>query len=275
MATKQKQYTLYIDESETSNSNNGQPHFCMAGAIINDREYEIVENEVNNLKRSIWNDCTNPETIILHQKNIIDASKGRLNVSRFPEYERFKSKEFRRQFYSEFSKIFDCGKIQIVGGSIDVDYMERHYDVQKPNGAGNITQYRNQTNKYLITLQLLLENYCHFLTVHNAKGRIVYEHIGEIDNERICSKFYQIKLMGSMYMTKEAMHNHLLGINFVKKDENNAGLQIADFIPNAFARDHAQFGQLDRNDVLIRKMKYYRYDGLKRNQDRFGIKFMP
>lgn len=32
MATRQKQYTLYIDESQTSN-NGGCPHFCMAGVI--------------------------------------------------------------------------------------------------------------------------------------------------------------------------------------------------------------------------------------------------
>lgn len=275
MATRQKRYTLYIDESETSNNCNGQPHFCMAGAIINDKEYGIVENEVNKLKRSIWNDCSNPETIILHQKNIIAASKGKLDVSKFPEYERFKSKQFRKRFYSEFANIFDCNKICIVGGSIDVDYMEKYYDVQKPHATGEPIRYRNQTNKYLITLQLLLENYCHFLIVHNAKGRIVYEHIGEIDNERICSKFYQIKLMGSMYITKEAMYNHLLGINFVRKDENNAGLQIADFIPNAFSRDHAGFGQLDKDDTLIRKMKYHRYGGLQKNQDRYGIKYMP
>lgn len=275
MATRQKQYTLYIDESETSNSHNGQPHFCMAGVIINDKEYGIVENEVNKLKRRIWNDYDNPEMIILHQKNIIDASKGKLNISKFPEYERFRSNSFRRRFYSEFANIFDCGKIRIVGGSIDVNYMEKYYNVQKQYIVGQPIQYRNQTNKYLITLQLLLENYCHFLAVHNAKGRIVYEHIGEIDNERICSKFYQIKLMGSMYMTKEAMYNHLLGINFIKKDENNAGLQIADFIPNAFAREHAQFGQLDHDNVLINKMKYYRYDGLQRKQERYGIKYMP
>lgn len=80
MATKQKQYTLYIDESQTHDNFEKQPHFCMAGAIINDREYGIVENEINKLKRTIWSDYSHPEKIILHQKNIIDASKGNLSV---------------------------------------------------------------------------------------------------------------------------------------------------------------------------------------------------
>lgn len=275
MATKQKQYTLYIDESQTHNQYQQQPHFCMAGAIINDKEYAIVENELNQLKRNVWSHCPNPEKIILHQKNIIDASKNKLDISKFPEYMSFRSKGFRKQFYANLAKIFDCNKIRIVGGSINVEYMEKCYEIKKPQITGNPIQYRNQTNKYLITLQLLLENYCHFLIVNNGKGRIVYESISEIDNERICSKFYQIKLMGSMYITKEAMDNHLLGINFIKKDENNAGLQIADFIPYAFAREHAKFNQLDKDNTLIRKMKYYRYDGKQKDQNRYGIKYMP
>lgn len=275
MATKQKQYTLYIDESQTHNQFHQLPHFCMAGAIINDKEYIIVENAINTLKRTIWSDCQFPEKIILHQKNIIDASKNKLDISKFPEYTRFKSKGFRKKFYSNFAKVFDCNKINIVGASINVKYMEDCYDIQKPLLPGETIQYRNQTNKYLITLQLLLENYCHFLLTHNGKGRIVYESISEIDNERICSKFYQIKLMGSMYTTKEAMNHHLLGINFIKKEENNAGLQVADFIPYAFAREHAGFNQLDKDNTLIRKMKYYRYGRQQNSQDRFGIKYMP
>lgn len=274
MATRQKQYTLYIDESQTSN-NGGCPHFCMAGVIINDRDYSLVENQVNDLKRKIWSDNANPESIILHQKNIFDASRGRLDIQKYPEYGRFRSKTFRKSFYVDFSKVFDCQKISIVGGSMNVNYMERHYNIKKPTPHGTPDEFRNETNKYLITLQLMLENYCHFLAFNNAKGRIVYEYISEIDNERITSKFYQIKLMGSMYITKQAMEEHLLGINFVKKEKNNAGLQVADFVPNAFAREYAGFGQLDADTTLINKMKYFRYRGVDGNQDRYGVKYMP
>ena len=63
--------------------------------------------------------------------------------------------------------------------------------------------------------------------------------------------------------------------NFVKKEKNNAGLQVADFVPNAFAREHAGFGQLDADTTLINKMKYFRYRGVDGNQDRYGVKYMP
>ena len=48
-----------------------------------------------------------------------------------------------------------------------------------------------------------------------------------------------MKLMGSMYMDKNTAEKRLLGIDFIDKDENCAGLQIADFVPLGFARDHA------------------------------------
>ena len=50
---------------------------------------------------------------------------------------------------------------------MNVEYMEKCYDVQKPRIPGEALQYRNQTNKYLITLQLLLENYSHFLVTEH------------------------------------------------------------------------------------------------------------
>ena len=36
-------------------------------------------------------------------------------------------------------------------------------------------------------------------------------------------------------MTKEAAEKRLLGIDFIDKSDNEAGLQIADFVPNSFA----------------------------------------
>ena len=82
-----------------------------------------------------------------------------------------------------------------------------------------------------------------------------------------------MKLMGSMYMTKEAAERRLLGIDFIDKSNNEAGLQIADFIPNSFARDHAGISQSNPN--IFATLRYSLYDGNMGNRDRFGIKYMP
>lgn len=82
-----------------------------------------------------------------------------------------------------------------------------------------------------------------------------------------------MKLMGSMYMTKEAAEKRLLGIDFIYKSNNEAGLQIADFIPNSFARDRAGISQPNPN--IFGTLRYNLYDGNMGNRDRFGIKYMP
>ena len=82
-----------------------------------------------------------------------------------------------------------------------------------------------------------------------------------------------MKLMGSMYMTKETAEKRLLGIDFVDKTSNEAGLQIADFVPNSFARDHAGMKQLEPN--IFSTLKYHLYDGNMGFDDRFGVKYMP
>jgi len=79
--------------------------------------------------------------------------------------------------------------------------------------------------------------------------------------------------MGSMYMAEEAAEKRLLGIDFIDKTDNEAGLQIADFIPNSFARDHAGFGQSNPN--IFGTLRYNLYDGNMGSRDRFGIKYMP
>ena len=77
MATGKKQYTLYLDESETHTHNkithkNEESHFCMAGIIVAIDEYDRLEESVNKLKHNVWSECSNPEDIILHQMLITD-----------------------------------------------------------------------------------------------------------------------------------------------------------------------------------------------------------
>ena len=89
-----KQYTLYLDESETSTYNpttgrRENPHFCMAGVIVQTDRIADLDNSVKTFKRTIWHDLPNPEDVILHQMRLSEAEKGRLNKIKHPEYARF------------------------------------------------------------------------------------------------------------------------------------------------------------------------------------------
>lgn len=263
-----KRYTLFLDESETHKHNkathsDSNYYFCMAGVIVAEDDYAQLQSSVNQLKRNVWPELSNPESVILHQMRLIEAEKGRLDASKYPEYSKFNRRSERKKFYDELKKVFVNNKLTIVGSSINEDNLKQYYWVTG----------KNKQDQYLVAMQLLLENYCHFLCTNNAMGNIVYEHRELIGNEKLRDKYYHMKLMGSMYMTKEAAEKRLLGIDFIDKADNEVGLQIADFIPNSFARDHAGINQSNTN--IFGTLRYNLYDGNMGNRDRFGIKYMP
>ena len=261
-------YTLYLDESETHcynkiTSKNEAPHFCMAGVIIKDDNIDSVEQSINILKSTIWSDLADPHSVVLHQMLINNAQRGRLNVAKHPEYARFSSNANIKVFYQELQKVFVQNPMTIIGSCISEDNMKKYYGISG----------KNQLDQYLIAMQLILENYCHFLCSRNSKGRILYESIDTISNESLRDKYYHMKLMGSMYMSQKVASECLLGLDFANKSDNNPGLQIADFVPNGFARDYLGLPQPKYN--LFRTFKYLRYDGGLNLPERFGIKYMP
>lgn len=261
-------YTLYLDESEThrfnkATSKNEAPHFCMAGVIIADNTIAAVEQSINSLKSTIWSDLTDPHSVVLHQILINNAQKGRLDSTKYPEYTRFSSNANVKAFYQELQKVFVQNPMTIVGSCISEDNMRNYYGISG----------KNKQDQYLIAMQLILENYCHFLCSRNAKGRILYESLDVITNESLRDKYYHMKLMGSMYMPQKTATRCLLGLDFANKNDNNPGLQIADFVPNGFARDCLGIPQPKHN--IFRTFKYLRYDGGQSLPDRFGVKYMP
>ena len=263
-----KRYTLYLDESETHKFNpvsggSKKFHFCMAGVIVAEDSIQDLANSVKQLKRTIWSDFPNPESIILHQMRILEAEKGRLDKNKYPEYAKFTKGAERKKFYEELKQIFVHNDVTIVGSSISEDNLKDFYWVKG----------KNKQDQYLVAMQLLLENYCHFLCTKDGMGNIIYEYRELIGNEKLRDKYYHMKLMGSMYMAKATAEARLLGLDFVDKNDNIEGLQIADFVPNCFARDHAGIKRCKPN--IFGTLKYHRYDGGTGQADRFGVKYMP
>lgn len=98
-----KRYTLFLDESETHKHDpvtrsDSDYHFCMAGVIVAEDDYADLQNSVNQLKRNVWPEVGNPENVILHQMRLIEAEKGRLDTSKYPEYAKFNRRSERKNF---------------------------------------------------------------------------------------------------------------------------------------------------------------------------------
>ena len=158
-----KRYTLFLDESETHKHDlvtrsDSDYHFCMAGVIVAEDDYADLQNSVNQLKRNVWPELGNPENVILHQMRLIEAEKGRLDTSKYPEYAKFNRRSERKKFYDELKNVFVHNKLTIVGSSVNEDNLKQYYWVTG----------KNKQDQYLVAMQLLLENYCHFLCTNNA-----------------------------------------------------------------------------------------------------------
>lgn len=256
-------YTLYIDESTTHSGNFQDNVFCMAGIIVKNDDYESLKIEVNKLKSNIWSDIPNSNEIILHQMEITKAIKSRQNSSLRVDsnYVRFKQNKNCRDLYKQLGQVFEKNLITVIGASLDITLMNKYYS----NG--------NKPDQYLITLQMILENYCHFLCNNKGRGKILYESRGTTSDQQLLDRYYTIKLMGSMYYSKDTMNKRLTSMDFALKSTNNIGLQIADFVPNYFARKHNNFKSQKFNiDEQLRK---HRYDGGINKRDKFGVKKMP
>ena len=253
-------YTLYLDESTTHNGSYKNETFCMAGVIISNNDYSSLESDLNNIKKNIWGDHPCPSDIILHQMEIRNAQKTRKSVN--SDYMRFRSNSYNRLLFDGLSGIFNSGKLVVIGACVDIDKLTLCF--------GN----RFTQDKSLIALQLMLENYCHFLCCNDGVGEIVYESIDSVADEKMRTRFYNIKLMGSMYIDTKTMRERLSTMNFYPKNMNNAGLQIADFVPNYFARKNLEKSPQRFN--IDDELRRCRYDGNGLNmRNRFGVKCMP
>ena len=72
------QYSLYLDESYTYEHNGKKPAFAIGGFIIKDSNIESINNAIDNLKKIIWSDLSNPTSIILHEMDLKDALNSRI-----------------------------------------------------------------------------------------------------------------------------------------------------------------------------------------------------
>lgn len=259
-----KTYQLYLDESETHVAGSNRV-FCIAGIIVDEDDHtSILQPALDDLKKKVWSDLPSPTSIVLHQKDVSFAqnNNNRYKLNQIPvAFHRFRSNIYSRTLYQELEKIFDLKATTVIGSCIIVDELQAHFN-------NNIL-----SDKYLIGMQILFENFCHFLSCNNARGSVFLESREEAMDKEIRMRFNHIKAMGTMYINPYAIQRHLQEIHFPAKQENLAGLQMADFIPNTFARkacgkDHKKFNIYD----ALRKNQY---DGNLMKQARFGVKVMP
>lgn len=256
------EYTLYMDESETFNSA-GDKYFVMSGVIIKNSNYSDIENALNQVKRTVWNNTVGCEQYILHEKDISFAS-NRLNSKRLntiPDcYHIFRSRQKVVLLYNELSKLFKNTDIVTIGVCLDKSVLHSCYGEDKLN------------NQLTISIQLLIEHYCQFLVKNKATGDICYESMQPEQNSRIQQRIYELKALGTLYYAPKTIQDHLKQIYFVAKTDNRAGLQLADFVPNTLGRYAAKMKPKNRD--FAKNVRNKLYDGRTDSKYKFGFKIL-
>jgi hypothetical protein len=257
------EYTLYLDESYT-HSNGGNCAFAIGGIIINNSAINDIDCKLNNIKNEIWSDITNNSSIILHEKDLKEAIDHRVHNNKLkPEYKRFRRNSDKvKLLYKRMSELIKNANINTIGCVV----LEDIYNTNFPKTIGNEIS--------LVCMQIILENYTHFLFRKGAVGKIIYES-RDTQDKTMLMRFYQVSSIGTMYVQPLAIQQKILQFSFVSKKENVSGLQIADFIPSQIARKKS--GKNIRPDLidLTNNIFLKSYDGENRNSSRYGIKVVP
>lgn len=258
------EYTLYLDESYTYKNNGKKPAFAVGGFIVKNSNISKTNEGIDSLKQEIWNDIPKPTDIILHELDLKDALNKRVPRKKIKaHYDRFRiNKNLSNIVYRRISKIIKTEDIKTVGCVV---IKNRYFD-NFPIKIGNEIS--------LVCMQIIIENYVHFLFKNDAIGSIVYESRDAMDTTML-RRYYQIASIGTMYIKPDAIQQRISQFRFIHKNENCQCLQLADFIPNIIARKMSHKNIYQNTKDLLNNILLKSYDGTNNNKDRYGIKTVP
>lgn len=128
-----------------------------------------------------------------------------------------------------------------------------------------------------ISMNIIIENYYHFLSAVDGIGTICYESMPDNQNEKIRKRYEIIRNTGTMFYPAKAINKRVKGIIFNNKTDNIIGLQVADFIPNALGRHvlNKTYNDNKQRNIYYPILQEKLYDGMVGNINRFGIKKIP
>ena len=264
LGTVMNEYTLYLDESYTYRNNGKKPAFAVGGFIVKNSDIPNVNFRIDELKKEIWKDLNVPTDVILHELDLKDALNKRIKKKDLKsEYVRFRDDNRKANtLYRRISKIIKTQNIHTVGCVV----IKNRYFSNFPKVIANEIS--------LVCMQIIIENYVHFLMKNDATGSIVYESRDAMDNTML-RRYYQIASIGTMYIKPDAIQQRILQFRFIHKKENCQCLQLADFIPNIIARKMSKKTIYPNTKDLINNILLKSYDGTNNNKDRYGIKTVP
>lgn len=238
-------YFLFLDELK---ANKDYKHFCIGGCFVEESYYrDKIVNQVNKLK----NDIFGKTSIILHE-NEVRSYKG--------SYKKLKYQQDKeKNFWNMLRGIYINNDIHTLCAGVHKENLKKYYPSKN-----------EKDSEYYIALQIILENFVHFLIDVKGTGCVYFESRDMQSDFELYEHYNMIIENGTLFLNSQLMKKYLRCISFPLKLDNNIGLQLADFIPNPVARNFQEMEQRELN--IFTEIKEKSYNGNIDRNDRFGLK---
>ena len=205
-----KEFYLFLDEVKP---NTFGTYFALGGYSISKEDYEnILIPELQKLKEKTM---PNPD-LPLHLRDMRKNENG---------FEFLSDNDIREKLFNGIKNLILSLNIKVFVASIDTAKYEKMYSKDNINDV------------YEIALQIILENFVHFLNANNATGSFFIESRNSCENKRLQICYYHLLTSGTLYIKPEIIMKRLSMLSFPLKSDNNLGVQLADFIPISFVRN--------------------------------------
>lgn len=240
---------MFLDESGDHNLrliDRQYPLFVLGGIIV-DKEY--AEGEMSHKLAAFKRELFGNENLILHTADITRNRNG---------FEKLKDTAFRQEFYIQLNNLMNELQYTVVACAIRKDYHLARYGLAA-------------LDPYLLSLDVLVERFC--MEVGNVEdgGLIVAERRDPTLDHELELAWLNLKIQGTRYLQAKQIEGRILGLNLRDKNNNLAGLQLADLVVTPIGRKI--LGKTVKEDYRIVESKFRRSH--KGKVEGYGLVVLP
>lgn len=281
-----EKYTLFLDESNDKDKG----LIFVAGFAIPNSQLELFSNYILDIKKLIWDeDYINNNTTILHCTELRTIYNNRRNPELYKFISRPEYKIFNKMSYNEIKNTYEkiymklcetikCFDITVFGCKVDEKRFQFLFD----------TSNRILEDSYNMAIQVIIENFAHFLNQKNGVGYIIYESRNNEENThgnspdvKMYENFCKIKSLskGVPYVNQNLIANRIRYFDIIRKINENPGLEFADFIVFNLFKSFFIGDSKDKTEFM-KKIEKRIYNGgfsenVKMLKNFYGIRCIP
>ena len=225
---------LFLDESGDHNLSVIDPQYPLfvLGGVIMDQGY--AEGELTVQLNAFKDELFGHPGIVLHTA---DIARNR------NDFERLKDAAFRSRFYDALNDLMRRLEYTVVACAIRKDEHLGQYGVAA-------------LDPYMLSLDVLVERFCFEIGNATGGGVIVAEKRDPTLDRELELAWLNLKIRGTRYIRARDIDERIAGLNLRAKQDNVAGLQLADLVVSPIGRH--MLGKPDREDWRIVEAKFRR-----------------